>query len=211
MGSFFSLDGPLISFLDKCGRVVLLTVLWIIFSLPVFTFGASTAAFYYGIVKTVRHERSSMGKSFWNCFKQNLKKTIPYTLLMILVFVILIIDIVVWKGKATKTSVFNMNLCIVILVMFVSVAVYVFPAISRFKLSFKEMVKFCFFIAFKHLPYTIGIVICDCLMILTIVCVPVSALFVPGACCMVVSYLIENIFKKYIPEPSAGEEKWYDE
>lgn len=211
MNSFFSLEGPLISFLDKCGRIVMLTVLWIVCCMPVFTIGASSASFYYGIAKTIRHERSSAAKEFFRCFKRVFKNSILPTIIFIVLLVVLIIDALVWYGKGTGKSLLYTNLCVLMLVILVAVFCYYSATLSRFLYSSKELVKLSAFLAFKHLPVTLLFLVIIAITVFLVVIYPVFALFVPGVACMVISRFMENVLKKYIPKPREGEEVWYDE
>lgn len=211
MNSFFSTEGPVISFLDKCGRIILLSLLWAICCIPVITVSSSSSAFYYGITKTIRHERSSSGKEFFRCFKRCFKQGIISSLGFLILTAVLIIDIMVWYGKSTKASLVNMNLCIVFLLILIALCCYFFAVQSRFKYSVKELVKFSAFLTFKHLPTTALILVIVAVLIYAVAVFPYFLLFLPGLACMAISYFMENVFKKYIPKPEEGEEVWYDE
>jgi uncharacterized membrane protein YesL len=211
MGEFFNLEGPLISFLDKCGRVILLGIFWIICCLPVVTIGPSSAALYYGITKTIRHERSGPAKEFFKCFKRVLKKGIVLTVIFGAAIAILALDILVWFRKSTKSSLVSMNACIILLIVILAITCYVFPVLSRFNYGIKDLIKLSAFMALKHLPYTILDLLVLALSALLVWCLNISIVFVPGVACIIISIMMENIFKKYIPKPGEGEEVWYDE
>lgn len=51
MGRFFDLDSPLMSALNKLADLIILNILVIICSLPVFTIGASMTALHYVVLK----------------------------------------------------------------------------------------------------------------------------------------------------------------
>ena len=211
MNSFFSVEGPLISFLDKCGRVVMLSVLWVICCIPVITIGASSSAFYYGITKTVRRERSSTAKEFFRCFKRCFKQSILSSLGMVVLTAVLVVDVLVWYGKGTPASLLNMNLCIMFLIILAVVCCYYFAVMSRFRYTQKELIKFSAFLAFKHLPVSALFLVIIAVLLTAVVVFPIFLLFLPGLACIAISYFMENVFKKYIPKPGEGEEVWYDE
>ena len=50
----FNYDNPVWRFIGKLGDLILLNILWIICSIPVFTIGASTTAVYYVTLKLAR-------------------------------------------------------------------------------------------------------------------------------------------------------------
>ena len=41
-------------------------LLWLVFSLPLFTIGASSTALYYAVVKSIRHDRGRVSSCFFN-------------------------------------------------------------------------------------------------------------------------------------------------
>ena len=45
--SFFNYDNPVWRYIGKFGDLIILNILWIICSIPIFTIGASTTAVYY--------------------------------------------------------------------------------------------------------------------------------------------------------------------
>lgn len=71
---FFSVDSPLYRFLVKFLDVLKLNFMWLIFSLPVVTIGASTVAAMAVALKMVDDEEGYIGRSFIKAFKENWKQ-----------------------------------------------------------------------------------------------------------------------------------------
>lgn len=211
MNDFFSLEGPFISFLDKCGRVIILSVLWVLCCVPVVTAGASCTAFYYSITKTIVKERSSAAKEFFSAFKRSMKKTLPLSIVFVLLTLILILDISVWGRKGGSFGILSANLCTVLLILLIAFAAWLFPVISRFILPLKDTLRFTAFIMFRYLHITIGMLLLCFILAAAIYINPLFAAFVPGIVCILFSLMIEKVFKKYIPEPEEGKALWYDE
>ena len=67
--------------------------LWLLCSLPVLTIGASSTALYYVTVKCVRHERGSLTRSFFRCFRENFRQATLLLLLLVLYVLIGLADI----------------------------------------------------------------------------------------------------------------------
>ena len=53
MNDFFDLDAPLFRFLTRVADMVILSLLWLIGSLPLFTLGISSTALYYAVNKNL--------------------------------------------------------------------------------------------------------------------------------------------------------------
>lgn len=171
MNSFFNLEGPLISTLDKFGRIVILNILWLLCCLPVITIGASTTAFYYGIAKTIWHERSSATKEFFRCFKRVLKQSIVPTIAFFVILAILIVDALIWSAKDTGVGLLSSHLCILLAVIIVCVGIYFIATQSRFLYSVKELLRLSGFLALKHLPFTL------LFLVMTVLAIFLTAMF----------------------------------
>ena len=72
MGNFFSTDGPLFEGMAYIINIIYVSVLWILFSIPIITIGASSTALYYTVTKVIRHGRSYIFREFWQSFKSNI-------------------------------------------------------------------------------------------------------------------------------------------
>ena len=75
MGNLFSYDNPVMQFLTKVANCVYLNILWFIFSIPIFTIGASTTALYYVSLKMVKDQESGIFSAFFSSFKENFKQS----------------------------------------------------------------------------------------------------------------------------------------
>lgn len=71
---FFSVDSPLYRFLCKFLDVLKLNFLWLLFSLPIVTIGASTVAAMSVALKMTDDEEGYIGKGFIKAFKENWKQ-----------------------------------------------------------------------------------------------------------------------------------------
>ena len=74
MAKIFDLDNPVWRFMGKVFDMMVLTVLWVVTSLPVVTIGASTTALYYVGMKLARDEEGYIIKDFFRSFKENFRQ-----------------------------------------------------------------------------------------------------------------------------------------
>ena len=132
MGNFFSTDGPLFEGMAYIINIIYVSVLWILFSIPIITIGASSTALYYTVTKVIRHGRSYIFREFWQSFKSNLKQSTAVWLIYLVMMGILLVDIRVMGAFGTAVSqtlqfVFIVGICMVSAVM-----VYALAYIARF-------------------------------------------------------------------------------
>lgn len=85
----FDVNGKLWEFLSRMTNLIILNVLFILFSLPIFTIGASKSALYDLASKVAKGEEKSILKGFTKCFIMAFKQAttiwILYVVCMILI------------------------------------------------------------------------------------------------------------------------------
>lgn len=86
----FIFNSKIYHIMSKLAECMILSILWFVFSLPVITFGASTSALYYSVVKVVRKDEGSALKDFWHSFKSNFKQSIFVSLLTLAISILII-------------------------------------------------------------------------------------------------------------------------
>mgnify|MGYP002623954266 CR=1 FL=1 len=73
----FDMDGPLYTALDTFAKLVLCNMFFVLFSLPVFTIGASLSALYtctQRLVYEEAREEKLVFLEFWHAFRRNFKQ-----------------------------------------------------------------------------------------------------------------------------------------
>ena len=81
---FFNYDSPFWSFMSRIADLVIVNILWLVFCIPVFTIGASTAAMYRVTLNLVRGEGGGVVRSFWASFKLNFKQGVLLFLILLI-------------------------------------------------------------------------------------------------------------------------------
>ena len=217
MGNLFSMDNPVFSFLGKACDVIILSLVWILLCIPVVTIGPANTALYYAAVKVIRRERGYLFREFFKSFKLNFKKAFVLGLLLTVLFVILGFDLMwAWsnlKNAGTMGSVL-LGIFVAISFLLVSFSVYVFPILSRFEMTIKQLFKAAIFMAMRHFPSTVAMVLITAAGIFSVYLIPMLFFVIPGTVAILNSLLMERIFKRYMPKAETEEEntskdEWY--
>ncbi|MCR5213007.1 MAG: YesL family protein [Eubacterium sp.] len=168
----FSYDSTFLRVMTKIADVFIVSVLWIIFSIPIVTLGASTSALYYTVHKVIIGDRGYVTKDFWKQFKDHIKDSIIISLILEVVFIFLLYDVTFVKAVLEqdpdhKIGVFYYFFYILIFVV-VIYFIYVFCYRARYEMgikgSFMNGVRFFFlsagwaFLIFAALVVTVMIV-----------------------------------------------------
>ena len=157
MGGLFSIENPVWRFVNKLLHVLLLNVLWIVCSLPLFTMGAATTAVYYVTLKMVRDEEGYTIKSFFDAFKTNFKQATAIWLILIVIGAFIGADLTVYM-RSSSISIFGMILMaafFAVAVVYIFEHIYVFSLLARFDNTVWGTMKNAFLMSIRHLPYSI--------------------------------------------------------
>lgn len=163
MKEVFQPDNLFNTIMTKIFDLILLSVLWIIGCIPVITIGASTSALYYVTMKMVEDRDSGIIKTFAKGYKDNLKKSIPITCLLLLCIAILAVDFHVLGAQKTAGASVMYGGCIALAVIVTAVFGYTFPLLAKFENTVKNTLVNGAKLAITHLPQTLVIVVLNLL------------------------------------------------
>ena len=191
--------------MSKVADLCILNIICVVCCIPVITAGASITAMYYVTLKMVRNEEAYIVRSFFKSFN----------LIMLLIGVVLYVDLNVSKAmQGGAGQIFQIIFMAFVLIYFI-LFLYVYPVLARFYNTIKNTIKNALFMAIRHFPYTVVMVIiavCPLLLLLVKSYQIQSTLFVLFllmgfaliAYCN--SYFLAKIFDNYMPKEEAGQE-----
>lgn len=207
MGGLFNLDNPVWRFIGKLVDVALLNLLWIICCIPIVTIGPATTAMYYVTLKLVRDEEGYIVRSFFHSFKQNLKQGMIIGIIMTLLAIFFVCDIYFYYQLKSTPGTFLMVFFFGIFLVYLLTLTYVFPILSRFDNSVKNTFINAFFMAIKHLPKSILMLITTvAILVITVFFFPPLILLGMALAAFLNSYLFVGIFDKYMPKDEEDRE-----
>ncbi|MBU5480442.1 YesL family protein [Blautia sp. MSJ-19] len=214
MGRFFNMDNKFFTFMNKVADLFILNIICVICCIPIVTAGASITAMYYVTLKMVRNEEAYIVRSFFKSFKENFKQATVINLILIAVGVILYLDLNVAKSMPGSAGqilhIIFMAFAIIYFVLFL----YVYPILARFYNSTKNTLKNALFMAIRHLPYTVIMILiglCPLLILFVQSYQLQSSLFVLflfvgfGLIAYCNSFFLVKIFDNYMPKETEEE------
>ena len=103
MHTLFNPENKFWNFMGKITDVSCMSLLWLLTSLPVFTIGASTAAFYSFTLDAVGDNEGRVIGSYFSAFKANFKKATLLWLLQLTLGALLAVNLyAAWNFYLTK-------------------------------------------------------------------------------------------------------------
>ena len=155
MRDFFNMDSPLFRTLGKLADLMILNIVFILFSIPIVTIGASITGLNYVALKMAENEEGYIVKGFWKSFKQNFKQATCIWLIVLAVGIILVLDLLILKDATGTAATVMRILILAVIVVYLMITLYVFPVLCRFYNTVKGTLKNSLLISIANFPYTI--------------------------------------------------------
>lgn len=163
----------------------------------------ATTALYYAMVKSVRKERSYAIKEYFRSFLRNFRQGSILTVIALALIAILYIDfqyaLGLMQAQQSSGSLY-FGVFVVITLLFGAMYVYVCPILSRFDMKIGGILKTAFVMGARHLLTTILLLALLAVVLLGSYILLPGMFFLPAAATLAASFLIERVFKRYMPE-----------
>ncbi len=221
MREIFSSDSKLMKVLGKLFDIGYLSIVFIVFSLPVITIGASLTALYYTTVKVIRRDRGYVFQEFFRSFRLNFLNATVLWLIQLLLTAVMIFNVSVVVADNGGVVNFMTGAYIVMSVIIYAVACYAYPVLSRFEMKKRQIVRLSLYMAVKHIYFTIPFIALSLGTIAAIVflvpLLPIVPLVAPALASLLYSYMMEIVLKKYMrTEKTTAQDgevitQWYEE
>lgn len=164
MEKLFDYENKFFEILGKITDIIILNLLFIIFSIPIVTIGSSITSIYSITMKIANNENTYIVREFIKGFKENFKVSTIIWILLLLTGGVLILDFYICSFISNEII---SNICrfifTTISIIFIFILTYIFPIISKFENDIKNTIINSTFISIKNLPYTLIMVLVNLL------------------------------------------------
>ena len=200
MRRLFDINNPLMRFLIAFFDLMALSVMWMVFSLPVVTMGAASAALYSAAYHHVRKGEGYLWSSFWSAFRENLRRSTLCWLAELLVLGLLTADVLILRGYILKgySLGWMYGISLVLLVLALVWTVYVSAYAARFNGTVKEVLRFSFMLLRAHPVKTLCVAVLVLGGIALSLTVLPALILVPGGVYWGASFPIESVFFQHL-------------
>lgn len=200
MRKLLDINNPIMRGLVAIFDMIVLSVLWVVFSLPVFTMGAASAALYHAVYHHVRKGEDYLFSSFWTAFKDNFKRQTLCWLLPLGLLILLTVDAIVLRGRYLEAKPFGwLYYAVLTITAFVLVwTVYLAAYGARFNGSVKEVLKYSFMLFRAHpllMLAVMALVLGGIALALTL---PALVILIPAGVYLGATFPIEAAFRKHM-------------
>lgn len=196
MRGIFNIDNTIMSGVMKIFDTICLGLLWLLFSLPLVTIGASSTALYATVYKYLRRGEGHLWRTFWNAFRENLCRSTALWLAAAAVCAVLFVDALVFRVQAINGSPLGMLYWLVLLLCCIAVTwlAYLFAYAARFNGNVKDVLRFSLLLMALHPIRAIQVFLPLLCAALLIAIGPGILPVIPAAVCWINSITLEKVF-----------------
>lgn len=200
MNRLFGMDSPLMVALMKIGDLLCLSVLWLVFSLPIFTIGASSTALYAAVFYCLRRNEAGVWKHFWKAFRENFKRSTLAWLIELAVLAVFSLDAAVFRAIRLSGGAMGKLYWAALLLEAVALTwtAYVAAYAARVNGTVGEILRFGLVLLRLHPIRALGVMLPILAGLALCLLVPFTVLFAPAAVCLACSYSLEQVFRLHM-------------
>ena len=182
MRSFFDLTNPFWRMMGLLSDMLVLTLIWFFFSLPIFTLIPATVALFSVGAHLNQQTGGGVIKEFVSAFFKHFKSTVLPGLAILVALIVIVVDIWYYHSVDAKIATFWLFVFIFLGIILGSLLSYILPLKSLYDWTWKEIVVKSFLMAIRYLQWTLFMVTVNgALLFLVIYVAPYLSLFVIGA------------------------------
>ena len=210
MRRLLDINNPIMRFLVNMFDLMGLSVLWVAFSLPIFTMGAASTALYSAAYHHVRKGEDYLWNSFFSAFKENFKRSTLTWLVALAILGFLGADALLLRSLILQGYSFGWfyGVTLALVVLALTWTVYLAAYAARFNGTVKEVLRYSFMLLRAHPVKML------CVMVLVMggmalaLTLPATVVFIPATVYWGATFPIEWTFLKHMrPEDKARMEK----
>lgn len=149
--------------------IIFLNFLFIFFSIPLITIGASLTALYTVSMKIVRGEPVYIWRDFLGAFRSNFYQSSIIWFMLCMGGIILFADLYFLNNLIGITKIFFFCFTFILSFLYLTIAIFVFPYMARFKDSIQKTLLNSLLIAFFHFPYLLLVIVFTVILFLFVV------------------------------------------
>ena len=197
---------------DKLGDLMILSLLWLVFCLPIVTAVPSTAALYYAVRKRKFKKSLTPKDDFFKSLKTNLKQGIIINIIYLIYSAVVTLNILFgYFGIAgVKLPDFYFPASFILLIPIIFTYPFMIALLARYENSTAGIIKNAFTLSTMYLGTTVKIWLLLILSLAVMIVFFPAALVLPALSCRVIVKMIEKIFK-YAAKQEADRNKQADE
>ncbi len=197
MKAVFSYDSPVWKFMGRLLDFLVLTVLWVVTSLPVITIGAATTSVYYITLKMTQDQEGYLVRMYFQTFAKVFAQATKAWLVLLAAGVVLFGDLFFCLQSSTPAASMLLAATLLITLVFLMTAAYLFPVMAWLDAGISRYFKAAFYLSVRYFGWTLLILVTGlCLLVLGVFVFWGLLLIVVGLTAYLQSLIFHQIFQR---------------
>ena len=201
-GNLFNPQNSFWQTVDHLSDLLILSLLWLLCSLPMVTAGAATTALYDTAAHCLRGGEPMPWRRFFHTFRRELPCAAIVTvvwgaLLLVLGSALQMMAAAAGAGTALAWAV--LLFCLVLMLLPLGAACWMFPLLSRFAFHPVELMLTALRLAVGYLPRTIALLVIAGVSVLLVRVLLIPIVILPAIAAWLFTLLLEPVFQRYQP------------
>ena len=200
---FFNSETGIWRFFGWVGDIVMLSLLWVLCSIPLVTLGASSTALYDATVHVMKRRDDALFSRFFGTFRRELKTACLTALFwgVIAGVIVFLYRSLADSGPDGQVMTAWSVVFLLLLYLLLCILCWVFPLLSRFTFRFAALNRTAMQVALGNILRSASMALFCGVGIALFTKNYFSVFFSPGLVAWLSSFLIEPIFEKYSNNP----------
>lgn len=201
------------SWLYKAGKavgdVVIISLFFVLFCLPVVTIGVSISALYYTVYRKYTKKSDDISKDFFRAVRSNLKNGIIIHIIYSLYSAIVGFNIyfALFGFRGVRLPEWYTLVSFIPLLPLIFSVPFLYPLVARFSNSVKETIKNSFTLCMINFPKFLLIWLIDAIASVICVAFPPAVLLIPTGAMYLIQMITEKAFASAINRSKSNEGK----
>lgn len=162
MHLIFRQDSPIMQFLNRFSSLVVLNILFLCTSIPIFTIGAALTAMYDVVFRMDTHREGTTARAYLQAFRANFRQATCVWLVFAFLLGTGCSNIVIFSNMESVLSYPLFLIAMVIVTNTLLILGWAFPLLSQFDNSVGKTLKNALLLAIANLPRTLVIAVVNC-------------------------------------------------
>lgn len=209
MNKLFHPEGRLMTLLGLVGDHFLLSLLWLVCSLPIVTAGAAGAAMCLLSFRLQEGEECRLVRDFFAGVKQYFKPATKLFLAVLAVCLVFVVDSFFYGQAALVSSSLGtmfLGMLFMLGLIFAVCLIWLYPYMTLYNGGFLQTVKMAFLLGITNLGWSVSMLIADAALAVLSIFATFLLPFLPGLITLVNTALIRLALRKFRREPAAQPE-----
>ena len=200
MRKLLDINNPIMRGLVSVFDLIALSILWAIFSLPVVTMGAASAALYHAVYHHVRKGEDYLWSSFFDAFKSNFRRQTLAWLVALGILAVLTFDALVFRSIYIQGKPFGwVYYGVLVLLVFASTwTIYLAAYGARFNGTVKEVLKYSWILFRAHPLLLLSVMVLVVGGAVLALMVPPLLIIIPAGVYWGSTFPLEAVFRKHM-------------